>query len=186
MKLKKIQEEAREKMQSSLSALKGELGKVRSGRAHAGLFDQIIVDYYGNDTPINQIASVSVIDAQTLSVSPWEKDMVIKVDKAIRESDLGLNPAVNGDVIRVPMPALTEERRRELVRVVKNQTENTKIAIRNIRRDANQRLKDLMKDKEISEDDERRGVQMIQEITDKSIVESEKIFLSKETDLLSV
>ncbi len=186
MSIKQIQDETAQKMTSSLSLLKTELSKVRSGRAHAGLFDQISIDYYGSNTPLNQVANVSVLDAQTLNVSPWDKQLVAIVDKAIRDADLGLNPSVNGDSIRVPMPVLTEERRKELVKVVKSHTENSKIAIRNIRRDANSQLKDMMKSKAISEDDERRASQQVQMLTDNSIVEADKIFSVKEADLLSV
>ena len=172
-------------MQSSLSALKGELGKVRSGRAHAGLFDQIIVDYYGNDTPINQIASVSVIDAQTLSVSPWEKDMVIKVDKAIRESDLGLNPAVNGDVIRVPMPALTEERRRELAKLAGQYGEQARVAVRNVRRDGMDRLK-KEKNEGMSEDDVKIWSDEVQKLTDNSINLIDQIISEKQSEIMQI
>ena len=186
MSIKQVQDDAREKMHSSLNSLKNELSKVRSGRAHAGLFDQIQIDYYGTMTPLSQVATVSVLDSQTLSVTPWDKKLVAVVDKAVRESDLGLNPAVNGDAIRVPMPPLTEERRRELVKVVKSHTESCKISIRNIRRDANNRLKDLLKGKTISEDDERRAASSVQELTNLNISEAEKIFSVKETDLLSV
>ncbi len=186
MSIKQVQDEAREKMHSSLNSLKNELSKIRSGRAHAGLFDQIQIDYYGTMTPLSQVANVSVLDSQTLSVTPWDKKLVAIVDKAIREADLGLNPAVNGDAIRVPMPPLTEERRRELVKVVKSHTESCKISIRNIRRDANNRLKDLLKGKIISEDDERRAASSVQELTNLNISEAEKIFSGKETDLLSV
>ncbi len=186
MSIKQVQDEAREKMHSSLNSLKNELSKVRSGRAHAGLFDQIQIDYYGTMTPLSQVANVSVLDSQTLIVTPWDKKLVAVVDKAVREADLGLNPAVNGDAIRVPMPPLTEERRRELVKVVKSHTESCKISIRNVRRDANNRLKDLLKGKNISEDDERRAASSVQELTNLTISEAEKIFSAKETDLLSV
>ena len=179
MSIKQVQDDAREKMHSSLNSLKNELSKVRSGRAHAGLFDQIQIDYYGTMTPLSQVATVSVLDSQTLSVTPWDKKLVAVVDKAVRESDLGLNPAVNGDAIRVPMPPLTEERRRELVKVVKSHTESCKISIRNIRRDANNRLKDLLKGKTISEDDERRAASSVQELTNLNISEAEKIFSVK-------
>ena len=186
MSIKQVQDEAREKMHSSLNSLKNELSKVRSGRAHAGLFDQIQIDYYGTMTPLSQVANVSVLDSQTLIVTPWDKKLVAVVDKAVREADLGLNPAVNGDAIRVPMPPLTEERRRELVKVVKSHTESCKISIRNVRRDANNRLKDLLKGKNISEDDERRAASSVQELTNLTISEAEKIFSAKEADLLSV
>ena len=186
MSVEKITKDAAKKMEASLGSLRTEFGKVRSGRAHAGLFDQIQVDYYGTVTPLNQIANISVLDAQTLSVSPWDKQLVPIVDKTIRDSDLGLNPAVNGDTVRVPMPVLTEERRKELVKVVKAHAENCKIAIRNIRRDANTQLKTLMKAKTISEDEERDASESVQGLTDQSVLEVDKIFATKEADLLSV
>ncbi|MFT3733501.1 MAG: ribosome recycling factor [Rhodocyclaceae bacterium] len=174
------------KMQKSIEALKNDLGKVRTGRAHAGLLDHVMVDYYGSPTAVPQVANVTLLDARTLGVQPWEKNMIAKVEKAIRESDLGLNPAVMGDVVRVPMPALTEERRRDLIKVVKSEGENAKVAIRNLRRDANSSLKDAVKAKEISEDEDRRTQEEVQKLTDKYIAEVEKLLTQKEQDLMQV
>ncbi|GAA5158959.1 ribosome recycling factor [Viridibacterium curvum] len=174
------------KMQKSIEALKNDLGKVRTGRAHAGLLDHVMVDYYGSPTAVPQVANVTLLDARTLGVQPWEKNMVAKVEKAIRESDLGLNPAVMGDIIRVPMPALTEERRRDLIKVVKSEGENAKVAIRNLRRDANTSLKDALKAKEISEDEDRRTQEDVQKLTDKYIAEVDKLLAQKEQDLMQV
>ncbi len=181
--LKKTTEQ---KMLKSLEALRHDLAKVRTGRAHTGLLDHIQVDYYGSLMPINQVANLTLLDARTIGVQPWEKNMIGKVDKAIRESDLGLNPATQGDVIRVPMPALTEERRRELIKVVKHEGENAKIAIRNLRRDANAHLKDALKKHEIPEDDERRAQDDIQRLTDRYVAEVDKMLAEKETDLMAV
>lgn len=173
-------------MQKSLEALKNDLGKVRTGRAHTGLLDHVTVDYYGNPTPINQVANVSLLDARTLGVQPWEKTMVAKVEKAIRDSDLGLNPATMGDVIRVPMPMLTEERRKDLIKVVRSEAENARVAIRNLRRDANNALKEALKAKEIPEDDERRAQDDIQKLTDRYIAEADKLLAQKEQELMQV
>lgn len=181
--LKKITEQ---KMQKSLESLQADLAKVRTGRAHTGILDHVQVDYYGSPMPINQVANITLLDARTIGVQPWEKPMVPKVEKAIRDADLGLNPAAQGDVIRVPMPALTEERRRDLIKVVKHEGENAKIAIRNLRRDANTHLKDALKSKEISEDDERRAQDDIQKLTDRSVLEVDKLLADKEKDLLAV
>ena len=181
--LKKTTEQ---KMQKSLESLKADLGKVRTGRAHTGILDHVQVDYYGSMMPINQVANITLIDARTIGVQPWEKPLVAKVEKAIRDSDLGLNPASQGDVIRVPMPALTEERRRDLIKVVKHEGENAKIAMRNLRRDANTHLKDALKKKEISEDDERRAQDDIQKLTDRYVVEVDKMLAEKEKDLMAV
>ncbi len=181
--LKKITEQ---KMQKSLESLQADLAKVRTGRAHTGILDHVQVDYYGSPMPINQVANITLLDARTIGVQPWEKPMVPKVEKAIRDADLGLNPATQGDVIRVPMPALTEERRRDLIKVVKHEGENAKIAIRNLRRDANTHLKDALKNKEISEDDERRAQDDIQKLTDRSVLEVDKLLADKEKDLLAV
>jgi ribosome recycling factor len=181
--LKKITEQ---KMQKSLESLQADLAKVRTGRAHTGILDHVQVDYYGSPMPINQVANITLLDARTIGVQPWEKPMVPKVEKAIRDADLGLNPATQGDVIRVPMPALTEERRRDLIKVVKHEGENAKIAIRNLRRDANTHLKDALKSKEISEDDERRAQDDIQKLTDRSVLEVDKLLADKEKDLLAV
>jgi ribosome recycling factor len=181
-----IKRSAEEKMRKSLEALKADFGKVRTGRAHAGILDHVKVDYYGSPMPINQVANISVIDAHTLGVQPWEKPMVAKVEKAIREADLGLNPAAIGDVIRVPMPPLTEERRKELVKLVRSEAENGKVAVRNIRRDAIAHLKELVKNKEVSEDEERRAQDEVQKLTDKYIAEIDKATAEKEKDLMAV
>jgi len=181
--LKKITEQ---KMLKSLEALKNDLGKVRTGRAHTGLLDHVMVDYYGNPTPIAQVANVTLLDARTLGVQPWEKNMVAKVEKAIRDSDLGLNPASMGDVVRVPMPMLTEERRKDLIKVVRGEGEHAKVAIRNLRRDANNSLKEALKAKEIPEDDERRTQDDIQKLTDKYIGEADKLLAQKEQELMQV
>ena len=181
-----IRKTTEQKMQKSLDALKTDLGKVRTGRAHTGLLDHIVVDYYGNPTPIAQVANVTLIDARTIGVQPWEKKMVAVVEKAIRESELGLNPAAQGDLIRVPMPPLTEERRRELNKVVKQEGENARVAVRNLRRDGNNHLKELLKAKQVSEDDERRAQDDIQKLTDRYIAEIEKALQQKEADLLAV
>ena len=181
--LKKTTEQ---KMQKSLEALKSDLGKIRTGRAHTGILDHVQVDYYGSPVAIGQVANLMLLDARTIGVQPWEKNMVAKVEKAIRDADLGLNPATQGDVIRVPMPPLTEERRRELTKVVKHEGESAKVAIRNLRRDANQHLKDALKAKDISEDDERRAQDDIQKLTDRHIAEVDKILADKEKDLMAV
>lgn len=181
-----IKKSTEQKMQKSIEALKVDLAKIRTGRASAGLLDHINVDYYGSMMPINQVANVTLIDARTIAVQPWEKKMVGVVEKAIRESDLGLNPATQGDVIRVPMPALTEERRRDLIKVVKQEGENAKVAVRNLRRDGNQQLKDELKAKTISEDDERRAQDEVQKLTDRHIAEIDKLLQQKEAELLQV
>ncbi len=181
-----IKKTAEEKMKKSIESLKADFGKVRTGRANAGILDHVKVDYYGNPVPINQVANISVIDAHTLGVQPWEKPMVAKVEKAIRDADLGLNPASMGEIIRVPMPPLTEERRKELVKLVRGEAENGRVAIRNIRRDAITHLKDLLKAKDISEDDERRAADDIQKLTDKYIAELDKHLAEKEKDLMVV
>jgi ribosome recycling factor len=173
-------------MHKSLEALKTDLGKVRTGRAHTGILDHITVDYYGTQMPLNQVANLTLLDARTIGISPWEKKMGAVIEKAIRESDLGLNPSAQGDLIRVPMPALTEERRRELIKVVKGEGENAKVAVRNLRRDANHHLKELLKQKAVSEDDERRAQDEIQKLTDKFIAEIDKLLTAKETDLMAV
>ncbi|HEX5802057.1 MAG TPA: ribosome recycling factor [Azospira sp.] len=174
------------KMQKSLEALKHDLAKIRTGRAHTGLLDHIQVEYYGSMVPLTQIANVTLVDARTIGVQPWEKPMVAKVEKAIRDSDLGLNPATQGELIRVPMPALTEERRKELNKVVKHEGENAKVAVRNLRRDANASLKDALKAKTISEDDERRTQDDIQKLTDKYVAEIDKMLAQKESELMAV
>ena len=174
------------KMLKSLEVLKHDLAKVRTGRAHTGLLDHVQVDYYGSMVPVNTVSNVTLIDARTLGVQVWEKTMVSKVEKAIRDADLGPNPAAQGELIRVPMPALTEERRRDLIKVVKHECENARVAIRNLRRDANASLKDLLKNKACSEDDERRAQDEIQKLTDKHIADVDKQFAQKETELMAV
>ena len=181
-----VRESAEQKMQKSLEALKTDLSKVRSGRAHTGLLDHVTVDYYGSPTPISQMANINLIDARTIGVIPWEKNMANAVEKAIRDSGLGLNPMSVGEVIRVPMPLLTEERRRDLTKVVKQEAEVVRVAMRNIRRDANAQLKELLKSKEISEDDDRRGQEEIQKLTDRYIVDVDKILQVKEAELMAV
>ncbi|HEV8645789.1 MAG TPA: ribosome recycling factor [Burkholderiales bacterium] len=186
MTIADVKKSADQKMHKTLDTLKADLGKIRTGRAHTGILDHIQVDYYGNPTPLNQVANVSLIDARTIGVTPWEKKMVAVIDKAIREADLGLNPATMGDTVRVPMPALTEERRRDLTKVVKGEAENARVAVRNIRRDANTALKELLKSKAASEDDERRAQEDIQKLTDRYIAEIDKALAAKETDLMAV
>lgn len=186
MAIPDIKKNTDQKMQKSIEALKADLAKVRTGRAHPGILDHIQVDYYGNPTMLTQVANVTLIDARTIGVQPWEKKMVAVVEKAIRESDLGLNPSTQGDMIRVPTPALTEERRREMVKLVKNEAEDAKIAIRNIRRDANEALKKLLKDKACSEDDERRAQDEIQKLTDKFVTDVDKLVAEKEKEVLTV
>ena len=173
-------------MARSLESLKADLGKVRTGRAHTGLLDHVMVDYYGTPTSISQVANVTLIDARTIGVTPWEKKMAPAIEKAIRDSDLGLNPASAGDLVRVPMPALTEERRRDLIKVVRHEAENARVAVRNVRRDAIAHLKDLLKTKKISEDDERRAQEDIQKLTDRFIAEVDKTLQAKEADLMAV
>ncbi|MDO8926591.1 MAG: ribosome recycling factor [Sideroxyarcus sp.] len=181
-----IKKNVEQKMLKSLDALKADLGKIRTGRAHTGILDHVMVDYYGSPTAINQVANVTLTDARTIGVQPYEKNMIGPIEKAIRDSDLGLNPATNGDLIRVPMPMLTEERRRDLIKVVKGEGEDAKIAVRNIRRDANEQLKKLLKDKEVGEDDERRAQDEVQKLTDRFVAEIDKALQSKETDLMAV
>lgn len=175
-----------QKMQKTIEALKVDLAKIRTGRAHTGLLDHVMVEYYGSMVPVNQVANVSLGDARTLNVQAYEKTMISKVEKAIRDSDLGLNPATNGELIRVPMPMLTEERRKELIKVVKTEGEGAKVALRNVRRDANDALKKMTKDKEISEDDERRMQEEVQKLTDKYVLEVEKLLQVKETELMAI
>ncbi|WP_417250937.1 ribosome recycling factor [Castellaniella sp.] len=186
MSLSDIRRSTEERMGKSIETLKTNLGKIRTGRAHAGILDHVQVEYYGSPVPISQVANVTVIDARTLSVQVWEKTMAATVDKAIRESDLGLNPIAMGDNIRVPMPALTEERRRDLTKVVRSEGEDTKVAIRNLRRDANDTFKRLVKDKEISEDDERRGQDEIQKLTDRYVADIDKLVSQKEAEIMTV
>jgi ribosome recycling factor len=186
MAIADIKKSTEQRMQKSLEALKADLGKIRTGRAHTGILDHVMVDYYGNPTPITQVANVTLVDARTIGVTPWEKKMVGAVEKAIRDANLGLNPATQGDLIRVPMPALTEERRREMTKMVKVEGENAKVAVRNLRRDGNTALKDLLKAKEVSEDEERRAQDEVQKLTDRFIIEIDKLLAAKETELMSV
>jgi len=186
MAIADIRKTAEQKMQKSLDTLKADLAKVRTGRAHTGLLDHIHVDYYGSPTALSQVANVTLVDARTIGVQPWEKKMVQVVEKAIREADLGLNPATSGDMIRVPMPALTEERRRELTKVVKGEGEDAKVAIRNLRRDANNHFKDALKAKEISEDEERRAQDDVQKLTDRNIAEIDRLVAQKEAEIMTV
>jgi ribosome recycling factor len=186
MSIADIKKNAEQRMLKSIEAFKNELAKVRTGRAHPGILDQVQIDYYGSMVPISQVANLTLIDARTIGVQPWEKGMGAKIEKAIRESDLGLNPAAQGDLIRVPMPALTEERRRELTKLVKGEGEDAKVAIRNLRRDANDHAKRLLKDKEITEDDDRRSQDDIQKLTDKTIAEIDKLVVVKEAEIMAV
>ena len=186
MSISDIKKTAEGKMGKSIESFKNELHKIRTGRAHPGLLDQVHVDYYGSSVPISQVANVTLLDARTITVQPWEKGMGAKIEKAIRESDLGLNPAAQGDLLRVPMPALTEERRRELTKVVRNAGEDAKIAVRSVRREANEHLKKLLKDKEASEDDERRAQDEVQRLTDRVIAEIEKLVQGKEAEVMAV
>ncbi len=186
MSIADVKKSAESKMQKSLEALRVDLAKVRTGRAHIGLLDHVQVDYYGSMVPVNTVANISVIDSRTLGVQAWEKGMAPKIEKAIRDSDLGLNPASQGELIRVPMPLLTEERRRDLIKVVKHECENARVAMRNLRRDANASLKDLLKKKECSEDDERRAQDEIQKLTDKYVAEVDRLFAQKETELMAI
>jgi len=186
MSIDEIKKTAETKMGKSIEAFKSELQKVRTGRAHPGLLDQVHVDYYGSMVPISQVANVTLIDARTISVQPWEKGMGAKIEKAIRESDLGLNPAAQGDLLRVPMPALTEERRKDLTKVVRHAGEETKIAVRNLRRDANEHLKKLLKDKQATEDEERRAQDEVQKLTDRVIAEVDRLIHAKEAEIMAV
>jgi ribosome recycling factor len=179
-------QDAKKRMQKAIENLQNEFKKMRSGRAHPSLLDQVQVSYYGNDTPLSQVANINVEDARTLSVTPWDRQMVAAIEKAIRTSDLGLNPATAGTVIRIPLPALTEERRKDLVRVVRQEAEHARVSIRNVRRDANADIKTLLKDKAISEDDERRGQEQVQKLTDEFIANIDKLLTEKEHDLMSV
>lgn len=181
-----VKKTAEQKMKKTLETLKSDLGKVRTGRAHAGLLDHIVVDYYGTPTPIPQVGNVTLLDARTIGVSPWDKKMAPAIEKAIRDADLGLNPATQGDTVRVPMPALTEERRKELIKVVRHEGESARVAIRNVRRDANNHLKDLLKQKKVAEDEERRAQDDVQKLTDRHIVEIDKLLQQKESDLMAI
>ncbi|HEV7617063.1 MAG TPA: ribosome recycling factor [Burkholderiaceae bacterium] len=186
MTIADVKKNTEQRMHKSIDTLKADLAKVRTGRAHTGILDHIQVDYYGNPTQITQVANVTLIDARTIGVQPWEKKMVAVIEKAIRESDLGLNPSTQGDMIRVPTPPLTEERRKEMVKLVKGEAEDAKIAIRNIRRDANEGLKKLLKEKACSEDDERRAQDEVQKLTDKFVTEVDKLVADKEKEILTV
>ncbi|NDY90688.1 ribosome recycling factor [Ideonella livida] len=186
MSIADIKKNAESKMGKSIEAFKVELQKIRTGRAHPGILDQVHVEYYGSMVPLSQVANLSLLDARTISVQPWEKNMGSKIEKAIRESDLGLNPSAMGDLIRVPMPALTEERRKELTKVVRHAGEDSKVAVRNLRRDANEQLKKLLKDKLVTEDEERRAQDDIQKLTDRTIAEVDKLVQAKEADILAV
>lgn len=181
-----IQQNAATRMGKSIEALKHEFDKIRTGRAHPSLLDQITVPYYGNESHLSQVANIAVEDARTLTVTPWEKNMVQVIEKAILKSDLGLNPATNGMVIRIPLPALTEERRRNLVKIVKNEAENGRVAIRNIRRDANAEIKEALKEKQVSEDEAHGAEDKIQKLTDQYVKEVEKLLEAKEADLMSI
>jgi ribosome recycling factor len=181
-----VKKTAEQKMKKTLDTLKGDLGKVRTGRAHAGLLDHIVVDYYGTPTPIAQMANVTLVDSRTIGVNPWDKKMAGAIEKAIRDSDLGLNPATMGETVRVPMPALTEERRKELIKVVRHEGENARVAVRNVRRDANNHLKDLLKKKQVAEDEERRAQDEVQKLTDRHIAEIDKLLQQKESDLMAI
>jgi ribosome recycling factor len=184
--IQEIQKSTEQKMQKSVESLKHDYAKVRTGRAHTGLLDHITVDYYGTMVPLSQVAQVGLGDARTITVQPWEKKMVPVVEKAIRDSDLGLNPATSGDIVRVPMPPLTEQRRKELVKVVRHEGENAKVAVRNLRRDANHHVKELLRGKEISEDDDRRAEEAIQKLTDRYVTEIDKLIAEKEKEVMTV
>jgi len=186
MSIAEIKKTAEQKMARSVESFKGELQKIRTGRAHPGILDQVQVDYYGSMVPVSQVANVTLMDARTISVQPWEKGMGAKIERAIRESDLGLNPSSQGDLLRVPMPALTEERRRDLTKVVRNAGEDAKIATRNLRRDANDQAKKLLKEKLISEDDERRSLDELQKLTDRTIAEIDRLVSAKEAEIMAV
>jgi ribosome recycling factor len=181
-----VKKTAEAKMGKSLESLKNDLQKIRTGRAHPGLLDQVHVDYYGSMVPISQVANVTLLDARTISVQPWEKGMGAKIEKAIRESDLGLNPAAQGDLLRVPMPALTEERRKELTKIARHEGEECKVAVRNLRREANEHLKKMLKDKVVGEDDERKAQDEVQRLTDRVVAEVDRLVHAKEADILAI
>lgn len=186
MAIAEIRKSTEQKMAKSIEALKHDLAKIRTGRAHTGLLDHIQVDYYGSMVPLSQVGNLGLADARTITIQPYEKKMVPVIEKAIRESELGLNPATSGDIVRVPMPPLTEERRKELTKVVRHEGENAKVAVRNLRRDANTHLKDLLKKKEVSEDDERRAQDDVQKLTDRYIADIDKVISEKEKEILTV
>ena len=181
-----IKKQAADKMAKSIDTLRHNLAKVRTGRAHTGLLDHLRVDYYGNPTPISQVANVTLVDARTIGVQPYEKKMVQAVERAIRDSDLGVNPATSGDMIRVPMPALTEERRRELTKIVKHEGEEAKVAVRNVRRDANTHLKEMLKKHDVPEDEEKRAQDEVQKLTDKATLDIDRMVAEKEKELMAV
>jgi ribosome recycling factor len=181
-----LKKSTEQKMDKSVQAFKGDLAKVRTGRAHTGILDHVTVDYYGSQMPLNQVAKVTLIDSRTIGVTPFEKKMTQAVEKAIRDSDLGLNPAAQGETVRVPMPALTEERRKELIKVVRHEAENARVAVRNLRRDAIQHLKEALKKKEVSENDERRAQDEVQKLTDRHIADIDRLLQEKEKELLAV
>src|SRR3954463_205768 len=181
-----LKKSTEQKMGKSIESFKNDLGKVRTGRAHTGLLDHVMVDYYGAMTPLNQVAKVILLDSRTIGVTPFEKKLITTIEKSLRESDLGLNPSTSGDTIRLPMPALTEERRKELIKVVKHEAENARVAVRNLRRDAIQHLKEALKKKEVSENDERRAQDDVQKMTDRHIADIEKLLQEKEKELLAV
>ena len=186
MSISEIKSTAEQKMIRTIESFKTDLQKIRTGRAHPGILDQVLIDYYGSMLPISQVANVTLMDARTISVQPWEKGMGAKIERAIRESDLGLNPSSQGDLLRVPMPALTEERRRELTKVVRHAAEDARIAVRNVRRDANEHAKRLLKDKTISEDEERRSLDELQKLTDRTIAEIDRLTTAKEAEIMAV
>ena len=186
MSLADLKKSTEQKMQKSLESLKAALQKIRTGRAHTGLLDHVLVDYYGSMVPISQVANVTLIDSRTIGVSPWERKMVQAIDKAIRESDLGLNPSVMGELIRVPMPPLSEERRRELTKVVRTEGEHAKVAVRNLRREANEQMKKMLTDKAISEDEERRMQDEVQKLTDRHVVDIDKMLADKEKEIMTI
>lgn len=186
MSVADVKKNAQDRMNKSIETLKSDLAKVRTGRAHTGILDHVMVDYYGSPTPLSGVANLTLLDARTIGVQPWEKKMLAVIEKAIRESDLGLNPSSFGEMIRVPTPALTEERRKEMVKLCKSEAEDAKIAVRNIRRDANEQLKKMVKDKAISEDEERRAQDEIQKLTDKFVADIDKLVAEKEKEVLTV
>ncbi|HXF65997.1 MAG TPA: ribosome recycling factor [Burkholderiales bacterium] len=181
-----VKKTAEQKMKKTVETLKSDLAKIRTGRAHTGLLDHIVVDYYGAPTPIPRVANVTLLDARTIAVTPWDKKMASAIEKAIRDSDLGLNPATTGDTVRVPMPPLTEERRKELIKVVRQEGETARVAVRNVRRDAIHHLKELLKQKKVAEDEERRAQDEIQKLTDRHIAEIDKLLQQKEADLMAI
>ena len=181
-----VKKTAEQKMKKTVETLKTDLAKIRTGRAHTGVLDHIIVDYYGTPTPVPQVGNVTLLDARTLGVTPWDKKMTAIIEKAIRSSDLGLNPATMGETVRVPMPALTEERRKDLIKVVRHEGENARVAVRNVRRDAIHNMKDLLKQKKVTEDEERRAQDDMQKLTDRYVSDIDKLLQQKETDLMAV